>query len=309
MKIVITGTTSMIGAALCRELIERGHDVIAIVRTGCSKLSVLPVSEHLRIIALDMEEYGSMSEVLRESVDAAVLLAWDGTRGHARNEERIQKANYLNSMRAVKELCELGCRTILTAGSQAEYGPWHSKECQTEDSDANPNTAYGIYKLKFYKDAYCLCERRNIKVIEPRFFSIYGPDDHEETLVLSMLKNMVRNMPCRLTECKQMWDFLYISDAVAGLIILLEHECPGGIYNFGSGDVRQLKEYVEEMHRITESTSELQYGVLPYPETGMVSIRPSVDKLKAMGWQPEVSFEEGINRILQQKKLCIEERI
>ena len=36
------------------------------------------------------------------------------------------------------------------------------------------------------------------------------------------------------------------------------------------------------------------------PETGMVSINPSVEKLKKTGWKPQVSFEDGIQRIIDQ---------
>ncbi len=38
-----------------------------------------------------------------------------------------------------------------------------------------------------------------------------------------------------------MWDFLYIDDAIEALYRLCTQECPNGVYNFGSGDVRQLR--------------------------------------------------------------------
>ena len=82
------------------------------------------------------------------------------------------------------------------------------------------------------------------------------------------------------------------------LVKLLTEDHPGGVYNFGSGDCRPLKAYVEEMYHVTESESELRYGAVPYPPTGMVSIHPSVDKLLATGWRPQVSFEHGIRKIM-----------
>lgn len=57
--------------------------------------------------------------------------------------------------------------------------------------------------------------------------------------------------------------------------------------------------HVEEMHRITESSSMLIYGKIPYPETGMVNVDPCVDKLEKLGWKAEVSFEEGIKKVLE----------
>lgn len=105
-----------------------------------------------------------------------------------------------------------------------------------------------------------------------------------------------------LTECVQMWDYLYIDDAVAGLTKLLTENHPGGIYNLGSGDCRPLRDYVEEMYRITGSHSALQYGAIPYPDTGAVNIHPDVSKMRSIGWTPSVSFEQGLRMIMRQKQ-------
>ncbi|NLW46919.1 MAG: hypothetical protein GXY86_06250 [Firmicutes bacterium] len=53
------------------------------------------------------------------------------------------------------------------------------------------------------------------------------------------------------------------------------------------------------MYKITNSKSKLLYGTIPYPPTGMVSLQPVVDKLmNETGWQPQVSFREGIIRTI-----------
>ena len=75
-----------------------------------------------------------------------------------------------------------------------------------------------------------------------------------------------------------------------------------GIYNFGSGHSAPLKDYVEKMMQVTQSKSELHYGAVPYPKTGIVHVNPDVQKLMAMGWKPKVNFSEGINRILEENK-------
>lgn len=95
--------------------------------------------------------------------------------------------------------------------------------------------------------------------------------------------------------------FLYIDDAIEALSRLCTLDCPDGVYNFGSGDARPLKKYVLEMADITHTKSRLQFGVVPYPKTGMVSIWPDVSKLiNELDWQPRVSFKQGIQTILAQ---------
>lgn len=43
----------------------------------------------------------------------------------------------------------------------------------------------------------------------------------------------------------------------------------------------------------------MNYGAIPYPETGMVNVNPCVDKLKSLGWEPKVSFEEGVREVIK----------
>ena len=118
-------------------------------------------------------------------------------------------------------------------------------------------------------------------------------------MIMSMLRSMLENKPCELTQGIQMWDFLYIDDAIEALYRLCTQGCPNGVYNFGSGDVRQLKDYVLEMAQITHTESELRFGVIPYPKTGMVSLWPDVSKLeKELGWHGSRTFADGIRIII-----------
>lgn len=299
MRIVISGATSMIGAALTNKLIDNNHDVVAVVRPNSKKIEALHKKTNLSIVECNMEDYAELSNLVEGKVDVAVSTAWNGTRGAVRNDKNLQEDNYKNSISFLEAMISKGCKKFLTAGSQAEYGLWTRKEKLKEDEIPNPNTEYGKYKLKFYEHAKEYCRSSECKLIEPRFFSLYGPKDYEGTLVISTLKKMLENKPCELTECIQLWDFLYIDDAIEGLVKLIEDDVPEGIYNFGSGYSAPLKEFVEQMKEITNSNSELRCGAIPYPATGIVNVNPEVKKLMKCGWIPKIEFEEGIKRICE----------
>ncbi len=97
-----------------------------------------------------------------------------------------------------------------------------------------------------------------------------------------------------------MWDFMHIDDAITALIKLIEQDCPDGVYNFGSGDSRILREFVEVMRKSTKSESVLRFGKIPYPKTGRVSIEPDITKLQEkLNFEPVVSFEVGIKKIVE----------
>lgn len=301
MRILITGATSMIGSALIERLAHDGHRVIAVARTNAAKTLRIRQLPFVEIVHCDMDSYGNLSRLISDSVDAAVLMAWNGTRGKDRMDAAIQQQNEVCNASLLPELAKLGCHMIMTAGSQAEYGPLYSEQAQSEEAPTCPNTEYGKSKLRFYHMAHAFCQGQGIRLIEPRIFSVYGPNDDENTLIMSLLRLMLRNEPCHMTACVQMWDYVFIDDVVTGLVKLLTEDHPGGVYNFGSGDCRPLKEYVEEIYRITGSRSALHYGAVPYPVTGMVNIHPNVSKLRSTGWTPAVTFAEGIRQILKEK--------
>lgn len=296
MRVVVTGATSFIGKQFVLSAVKIGWDVVAVVRKNSPKLSELKTISNHEIIELNMDEYHQIGEMTGKC-DCFVHFAWNGTRGQERNDQIMQEANYENSIAAIRSMIAAGCQRIITAGSQAEYGCCNG--VITEETECHPNTQYGIYKLKVFNAVKQLCEERKVSYREPRFFSLYGPGDYNKTLIMSLFSTMKKNEPCNLTQCVQMWDFLHIDDAIDAVIKLCEKDCPDGVYNLGSGDIRTLKEYVEEVKDILNSSSQLIYGAIPYPETGMVSFFPSIEKIKKeVSWKPQVSFRVGIERMI-----------
>ena len=298
MKIVITGATGFVGRWLVKAISDKELECVAIIRPD-QRLFVEadPLFRNIERYSLEMIEYNRIGELIPDA-DCLINLSWAGSRGKDRMDHDMQEHNYLCSMGAINSMAKTACKCIVTAGSQAEYG--HITGGITEKTIPQPNTEYGKYKLKLYEDASDYCEKYGIRFIEPRYFSLYGPHDTDRTMIISILKRMLHNMDCELTESVQMWDFLYIEDAMDALIKLINSDSCNGVYNFASGDCRALKEFIEEMKLVIGSTSNLVFGAVPYPSTGMVSIQPDISKLKAtIGWNAKTTFEEGIRRVVE----------
>lgn len=296
MRICITGANSFIGLPLVKKASSIGWEVVAVIRVGNEQKEYLANIPNVSVIELNLEDYGRLGQMVG-SVDCTVLLAWNGTRGITRLDDDLQRSNYEHNLNAVKSLVASGCKRIITAGSQAEYGIYNEEI--TEKTECKPNTAYGIYKVKLYEEAYKLCQEKGISLKEPRFFSLYGPGDYENTMIMSSIRDMLEDKPCMFTEAIQMWDYLYIEDAIEALLIICEKSCADGVYNFGSGDCRPLRDYIEEQKEILGSNSELIFGAIPYSPAGIVSIQPSIEKLMSeVFWKPSTTFEMGIKKIV-----------
>lgn len=302
-RAIITAANSFIGRRLTKVLCENGYYVYAVVRNTFSDHDMFKGMENCQLVHCDMVEYAALRGRIAEKCDVGIAMAWDGTRGTDRSDGERQEKNFKNSADAIDSFIALGCNKIITAGSQAEYGPWFEKRKITEEDVCRPNTAYGVSKLKLYEHAKKKCAENKITLIEPRYFSLYGEDDYSGTMIISIIRKMLSHKPCELTKCIQLWDFLYIDDAVDALYKLLVSETVEGIYNIGSGISRPLREYVDEMHRISGSKSKLFYGAIPYPVTGIVNTNPAIDKLlDAIDWRPTTGFAEGICKVIRHQE-------
>lgn len=298
-NIYITGATSFIGVNLIKELLNKGYNVIAIIRNKSKNKDLLNGFKNIKIIELDMEEMEKLPSLTDIRCDIFYHLAWNGTRGEARDNKKIQEDNYFNSIKVLKVAKKMGCKTFFSAGSQAEYG---LHDCiVTEETIEKPVTEYGKNKLKFCNYAMDYCKNNNMVFIEPRFFSLYGVGDNENTLIINAIDKMLRNEIINLTACIQKWNYLNIKDAVDALIKLQDVN-KSGIYNFGSTDTRLLKDFIDEMYNITKSKSVINYGIIPYSKAGIVNVNPCIDKLvNEINWVPKIKFCDGIKEIVEKR--------
>lgn len=77
-----------------------------------------------------------------------------------------------------------------------------------------------------------------------------------------------------------------------------------GIYNLAGSDeeTRVLRDYVKEMYRLCNEKGSYVYGKLPPNAEGPANLIPDTRKIyERTGWKPEISFEEGIKRMLEIK--------
>jgi len=298
-NVVVTGATSFIGVHIINEYLKNNYEVIALVRPNSKKINRLPKSNLLTIIEIDMEKIEKIKEKIEtEKIDIFYHLAWDGVRVPYRDDAILQNENYRCAINAMKVAKKLGCDTFIGAGSQAEYGRCIGKIDETYK--AKPTTEYGKAKLRAYETLKIMAKENRMKFIWTRIFSVYGVYDYQGTLVMSSLDRMKRNESLPLTQCVQNWDFIYVEDVARAMYLLANTSCMSGIYNIASGKSRQLKDFVIDMKNICKSTSELQFGAVPYNSEGIISFEPIVDKLmRNLGWSCRVKFEDGIKKILE----------
>lgn len=303
-SVVVTGATSFIGAPLTSKLSRLGYYVYAIIRPNSKNISNIEKNKNIHIIECDMSNIEKIKELIKENCLAFFHIAWNGTRVPERDDCLIQNQNYLDCVKAYKVALALNCSSFISTGSQAEYG-----KCVNdiyENYPANPVTEYGKAKLKSFLEISEMSKTDNIKVGWIRIFSAYGPNDYKNSLISYCIDKMIKNEDVALTKAIQNWNYVYLSDVINILVLLMENEnykCEA--FNVCSSDSRPLKDYIIELKNILHSDSRLLFGAKAYSSAeGMVSFIPKNDKLKqVLGYNSFVSFEDGVKEILKKENI------
>ena len=292
MIFFITGASSFVGVELCRYLSDNGHQVIAMSRKENEQLDAIAASGNLQVFYADMQNL--MEKAKDVKADVFIHLAWAGALLGQRDNQELQEGNIRFSLECVKLSKQMGCQLYADAGSQAEYGIVPG--VLTEETPCNPVSAYGKAKLQMYNETCELTKHLGLKYIHLRILSVYGENDHPNTLIISSLKKLKNNEPIEMRSGGQKWNYVYVKDAARqiGELSLYAFDDDGfecEVYNIASEDTRKLQDFVIKMKDICGSQSELKFG--GYDKEKEVNLNPNVMKTKEIVKQlSEWRFEE-----------------
>ncbi len=307
-KMAISGATSSLGIALIEECIKNKKKVLAFVNPESKNIGRIPVHNNIKVIKCDISEMVNL-QTDGEKADVFVHFAWASTHGNSeRSNIKAQIDNIQYSVDAVNLAERLGCRTFIGAGSQAEYG--RTYETLTEDLACRPETPYGAAKFCAGQMTRLECEKKGINHIWTRILSSYGPNYILNTVLNYTIIELLNNRIPKLTDCKQIWDFIYSGDVARAFYLMAEKVDSSRVYVVGSGISRPLKDYICEIRNIINPDMKLGFGIIPYNENSVMCLKCDISKLKSdTGFQIETSFDDGIkNTIEWVKKQNITER-
>jgi UDP-glucose 4-epimerase len=294
-RIVITGATGIIGSAIARCAVERGMDVLCIVRRGTGRLDNLPKSERMTVIYADISEYADLD--ISGGYDVFYHLAWAKTSVAARDDTDTQVANIRYTLDAIRLAKRLGCKKFIGAGSQAEYGV--AAEPLRPETPVNPESGYGAAKYAAGRLGRLLCSQLGLQFNWVRILSVYGPSDGAHTLIMYAIRELRAGRSPEFTKCEQVWDYLYCDDAARALLAIGAEGADGKTYPLGSGTGRRLSEYLEALRDVANPAGVLRFGEREYyPHQPMYLCADISELTEDTGWRPEVSFEEGVRRIM-----------
>ena len=297
-RAIITGATGTVGTAIIQELIKSNVEVLVFCRHDSKRISQIPQSPLVTIKYCSLHDLANVENDSEKKYDVFYHLAWEGTSGEARDNYYLQNKNVQYALDAVGVAKRFGCDTFIGVGSQAEYG--RVEGMLKPDTPTFPTMGYGIGKLSAGLLTRQYARQLGLKHIWVRILSVYGPNDGKQSLTVSTINKLLAGEVPQLTKGDQMWDFLYSGDAAKAFVLLGDKGVNGKTYVLGSGKVKRLREYIEDLRDVVSPNSDLAFGAIDYYPHQVMQLQADTTELEQdTGWRPTVEFRDGIKQLLR----------
>jgi dTDP-glucose 4,6-dehydratase len=166
----------------------------------------------------------------------------------------------------------------------------------TERSPLQPSSPYSATKAGADLLVSSYCETFGLETLICRGSNNYGPYQYPEKLIPLMILNALHGDPLPVYgDGLNVRNWLYVEDFARGIGHVLEHGAPGEVYNVGGPDESTNIEVVRRIIELTGADESLIEYVTDRPGHDRRYSLGS-EKMRALGWEPEVRFAEGIER-------------
>jgi dTDP-glucose 4,6-dehydratase len=181
------------------------------------------------------------------------------------------------------------------------YGDWEKGGFAKEVDCVKPSSPYSASKAG--GDLMVLAYRRtyDLPVLITRSSNNYGPYQYPEKIIPLFITNLLENQKVPVYgDGGQIRDWLYVDDNCRGIDLVLHKGELGEAYNIGANQEPEIKN-IELTKRIVKYLGKGEDFIDYVKDRPGHDRRYAIDitKIKKLGWEPEVSFEEGLKKTIE----------
>ncbi|UVE49812.1 NAD-dependent epimerase/dehydratase family protein [Haloferax larsenii] len=297
-RVLVTGGAGFIGSNLANHLAE-DNEVVAVDDL------YLGTPENLD----DGVEFHDVSvlddDLPTEGVDVVFhLAALSSYTMHEENPTKGARVNVEGFVNTVEQARDDGCDTVVYASTSSIYGS--RTEPSPEDMPVEARTGYEASKLARERYAEYFHNHYDMHLAGLRFFSVYqgfgGAEEHkgEYANTIAQFADKIANgeRPELFGDGTQTRDFTHVDDIVRGIELAAEHRLQG-IYNLGTGESYTFNEMVRMINETLGTDVDPKYIENPLDVYVHDTMADSTKIREATGWEPQISFEEGVRRVCE----------
>ena len=301
---VVTGGAGFLGSHLCDHLISQDFRVICVDNLDTGSLQNV---EHLRgerftFVNQDVTEHFG----IEEPVELVYHLASPASPiDYARLPLQTLKVGSYGTHNALGLAKFKRARFLLASTSEVYGDPQVHPQPETYWGHVNPIGPRGVYdEAKRYAEALTMAYhgQQGVDTAIVRIFNTYGPRmrPNDGRAVSTFVRQALAEEPLTVFgDGQQTRSFCYVDDLIRGIVLLAEsgEHLP---VNIGNPDERTLLDLAEIVKRITGASSEIVFEALRVDDP--MQRKPDITRAQQLlGWEPEVTLEEGLSRLLREQ--------
>jgi UDP-glucose 4-epimerase len=313
---VITGGAGFIGSHLAERLVATDWHVRVIDNETTGSRKNLPLGVEYRYG--DIRNPEVVGSVLNGPVDAVFHLAAQVSSMRAYLDPVDDATtNLVGTLNVLTQCLQHQIPRFLHASSMALYGRTDSNAIG-ESCPCDPVSYYGTSKLAAENCVFATANRRDLQspfyVTAFRMFNVYGPGQSLSNTYQGVfgvfIGKILRGEPVVIFGTgEQSRDFIYVDDVIDAWCAAIDNpQSYGRAINLGTGTSLAINQALNTI-LVSLGHSRDKYPVIQEPELSgdQHNIRADIQMARSiLGWQPRISFIEGLARTIAWAKLQFE---
>jgi UDP-glucuronate 4-epimerase len=321
-NILITGAAGFIGYHTSKRMCEENNEVIGIDNLNDyydrklknDRLTELQKIKNFKFYECDINNNKKLDNIFKKHniTEVIHLAAQAGVRYSIKNPKAYIDSNLSGFVNILDISKENKIDHFIYASSSSVYGQNKKVPFSEKDSTDNIISLYAATKRSNEFIAHSYSSLFDLTSTGLRFFTVYGPYGRPDMAYYKFTKLILDNAEIEIFNHGDLFrDFTYIDDIIDGVKSISDlnprknkdfDEKNHEIYNIGNGDPVNLLDFIETLERELGTKSEKIF--LEMQPGDVFKTYADISKLnKKTGYQPKISFEDGIKEFVDWYKI------
>ena len=311
-NVLITGGCGFIGSHFVNEMVNKYPDFYFInidAMYYCASLSNVSVSNqpNYEFIQGNINDYHLISYLLTsKKIDTIVHFA---AQSHV-DQSFLESFKYTDDnvkgthtlLEAVKnvnrDILFIHMSTDEVYGeSDLDTDPKHEKDLLCPTNPYAASKAGAEMFVQSYRHSF------QLKTIIVRGNNVYGPNQYPEKLIPKFIQALQKGEKCTIHgKGDSLRSFIHVKDVCSAIDVIIEKGMIGEIYNIGSDpeNERSVMDVVKKLVLLIKNTEDISEFATYVPDRPFNDKRYFISnsKLKTLGWEPTVMFDDGLKEII-----------
>lgn len=298
-RVLVTGASGFIGRWSVPALLRLGYEAHAVL-SGNGTRDLPEQLRGARIHFADLLDGERVDELLSEVKPTHLLhFAWIATPGVYR--ESADNFRWLSaSEHLLRSFRSQGGRRVMMAGSCAEYDWSRAGICDEKDSPLADESSlalspYAGCKIALQRKLAQFGRHEHLPTAWGRIFFQFGPHEHPDRLVSSVIRNLLLNREAPCSHGRQVRSFLHVADVGAAFAAVLDSGLEGPV-NIGSEESIALADLLNRIGRQIGRPDLVRLGARPAAPGEPPLLVPQIRRLRDEAlWRPRFTLNEGLD--------------